>query len=173
MGSRQSTPWISRRRFESSERDERRVRSCRQSSLDLIDDRRLWKTMVCHERSHLYRLSSLTGCSGRPSSAFTLFLSHADASFSFKHSFVVDDCHRHVSSIVAASTPTGSSMDHVWIALQGSHEIRLYHATHFTCLLETSIRTVVAQKLQGHLPFTLSVNVLEHGSLNGILLFSV
>lgn len=40
-------------------------------------------------------------------------------------------------------------MHHVWIASQGSHEIRLYHATHFACLLETSIRTAVTQKLQG------------------------
>ncbi len=43
----------------------------------------------------------------------------------------------------------GSSVHHVWIASQGSHEIRLYHATHFVCLLETSIRTAVTQKLQG------------------------
>lgn len=41
-------------------------------------------------------------------------------------------------------------MHHVWIASQGSHEIRLYHATHFVCLLETSIRTIVTQKLQGN-----------------------
>jgi len=40
-------------------------------------------------------------------------------------------------------------MHHVWIASQGSHEIRLYHATHFVCLLETSIRSAVTQKLQG------------------------
>ena len=40
-------------------------------------------------------------------------------------------------------------MHHVWISSQGSHEIRLYHATHFVCLLETSIRTAVTQKLQG------------------------
>jgi len=40
-------------------------------------------------------------------------------------------------------------MHHVWIASQGSYEIRLYHATHFVCLLETSIRTAVTQKLQG------------------------
>jgi len=42
-------------------------------------------------------------------------------------------------------------MHHVWIASQGSHEIRLYHATHFVCLLETSIRSAVTQKLQGKL----------------------
>ncbi len=58
---------------------------------------------------------------------------------------MVDDCHRHICSIAAG----GSSMHHVWIASQGSHEIRLYHATHFVCLLETSIRTIVTQKLQG------------------------
>ena len=74
MGSRQSTHWISRRRFEPSKRDQRRVRSCRESSLDLIDDLRLRKIMVCHSRSHLYCLSSLTGCSGRPPSAPTLSL---------------------------------------------------------------------------------------------------
>ncbi|CAF1262464.1 unnamed protein product [Rotaria magnacalcarata] len=61
-----------------------------------------------------------------------------------EHSFIVDDCHRHVSCIATG----GSSIHHVWIASQGSHEIRLYHATHFVCLLETSIRTVVTQKLQ-------------------------
>lgn len=44
-------------------------------------------------------------------------------------------------------------MHHVWIASQGSHEIRLYHAAHFVCLLETSIRTVVTQKLQGNQSF--------------------
>ncbi|CAF3389737.1 unnamed protein product [Rotaria sp. Silwood1] len=65
-------------------------------------------------------------------------------SLNVEHSFIVDDCHRHVSSIAAG----GSSMHHVWIASQGSHEIRLYHATHFVCLLETSIRTAVTQKLQ-------------------------
>ncbi|UJR10864.1 hypothetical protein I4U23_015051 [Adineta vaga] len=65
-------------------------------------------------------------------------------SLTVEHSFLVDDCHRHVCSIA----PGGSSMHHVWIASQGSHEIRLYHATHFVCLLETSIRTVVTQKLQ-------------------------
>jgi hypothetical protein len=58
---------------------------------------------------------------------------------------VVDDCHRHVSSIATG----GSSMHHVWIASQGSHEIRLFHGTHYVCLLETSIRTPVTQKLQG------------------------
>ncbi|CAF1461333.1 unnamed protein product, partial [Adineta ricciae] len=65
-------------------------------------------------------------------------------SLNVEHSFLVDDCHRHVCSIA----PGGSSMHHVWIASQGSHEIRLYHATHFVCLLETSIRTAVTQKLQ-------------------------
>jgi hypothetical protein len=40
-------------------------------------------------------------------------------------------------------------MHHVWIASQDSHEIRLYHSTHFVCLLEISIRTSVTQKLQG------------------------
>jgi hypothetical protein len=58
---------------------------------------------------------------------------------------VVDDCHRHVSSIATG----GSSMHHVWIASQGSHEIRLFHGTNYVCLLETSIRTPVTQKLQG------------------------
>ena len=61
----------------------------------------------------------------------------------------MDDCHRHVCSM----TTGGSSMHHVWIASQGSHEIRLYHATHYACLLETSIRTAVTQKLQGNFSF--------------------
>ncbi|CAF3871802.1 unnamed protein product [Adineta steineri] len=65
-------------------------------------------------------------------------------SLNVEHSFVVDDCHRHICSIATG----GSSMHYVWIASQGSHEIRLYHATHFVCLLETSIRTAVTQKLQ-------------------------
>ncbi|CAF1236085.1 unnamed protein product [Rotaria sordida] len=65
-------------------------------------------------------------------------------SLNVEHSFLVDDCHRHVCSIATG----GSSMHHVWIASQGSHEIRLYHATHFVCLLEISIRTAVTQKLQ-------------------------
>ncbi|CAF3358005.1 unnamed protein product [Rotaria sp. Silwood1] len=65
-------------------------------------------------------------------------------SLNVEHSFLVDDCHRHVSSIATG----GSSMHYVWIASQGSHEIRLYHATHFVCLLEISIRTAVTQKLQ-------------------------
>ncbi|CAF1140330.1 unnamed protein product [Adineta steineri] len=65
-------------------------------------------------------------------------------SLNVQHSFIVDDCHRHVSCMATS----GSSMHHVWIASQGSHEIRLYHATHFVCLFETSIRTAVTQKLQ-------------------------
>ncbi|CAM2722468.1 unnamed protein product [Rotaria socialis] len=65
-------------------------------------------------------------------------------SLNVEHSFLVDDCHRHVCSIATG----GSLMHHVWIASQGSHEIRLYHATHFVCLLETSLRTAVTQKLQ-------------------------
>ncbi|CAF4326176.1 unnamed protein product, partial [Rotaria sp. Silwood2] len=65
-------------------------------------------------------------------------------SLNVEHSFLVDDCHRHVCSIATGV----SSMHHVWIASQGSHEIRLYHATHFVCLLEISIRTAVTLKLQ-------------------------
>jgi hypothetical protein len=44
-------------------------------------------------------------------------------------------------------------MHHVWIASQDSHEIRLYHSTHFVSLLEISIRTSVIQKLQGNIFF--------------------
>jgi len=61
-----------------------------------------------------------------------------------QHSFVVDDYHRHVHCLVTG----GSSMHHVWIACQGSQDIRLYHSTHFTSLLEINIRTAVTQKLQ-------------------------
>jgi hypothetical protein len=60
---------------------------------------------------------------------------------------IVDDCQRHISNIATG----GASMHHVWIATQDSHEIRLYHATHFSCLFETSIKTAVMQKLQGFL----------------------
>ena len=63
----------------------------------------------------------------------------------FQHSFVVDDCHRPVLCLATG----GSSMHHVWIASQGSQDIRLYHATHFTSLLEINIRTAVTQRLQG------------------------
>lgn len=44
-------------------------------------------------------------------------------------------------------------MHHVWIACQGSQDIRLYHSTHFTSLLEINIRTAVTQKLQSFLFF--------------------
>ena len=49
------------------------------------------------------------------------------------------------------ATGGGSSMHHVWISSQGSHEIRLYHATQYQCLFETSIRSAVTQKLQSQL----------------------
>ncbi|CAF1243460.1 unnamed protein product [Adineta ricciae] len=65
-------------------------------------------------------------------------------SLQIQHSFIVDDCHRHIHCMVTG----GSLMHHVWITSQGSHEIRLYHATNLNCLFETSIRTIVAQKLQ-------------------------
>ncbi|UJR34912.1 hypothetical protein I4U23_027690 [Adineta vaga] len=65
-------------------------------------------------------------------------------SLTIQHSFIVDDCHRHINCMITG----GSLMHHVWITSQGSHEIRLYHATHFVCLFETSIRTIITQKLQ-------------------------
>ncbi|CAF1189906.1 unnamed protein product, partial [Didymodactylos carnosus] len=65
-------------------------------------------------------------------------------SLNVEHSFIVDECHRHVGCM----TSGGASMHHVWIASQGAHEVRLFHATHYQCLLETSIKSSVIQKLQ-------------------------
>ena len=121
MGSGQSAHRISRRRFESSKRDQRRVRSCRESSLDLIDDLRLRKTMVCHSRSHLHCLSSITGCSGRPRSAPPpLSLLHAHPSLSSIHSssmIAIDMFHRLLLLLLR--------LDHRWTMSGLHHKVHM------------------------------------------------